>query len=426
MNSNRLLHVRRTPAALALISAIMVAGCSLSNTQIDFLDKSATLRVDVEVYKGPLSKEPTVQFAELKGIVYDSMRAMDILERNMENGNTRMHLLYDLKKGKENYEDAWKAIRLLDPIIQKCWSDEKKSDKSDLILCRSLLGKVSTYGSYFKRRAAYWATAQVTMSPENKRLRNDVINFAQFAAEYGNQIVSRADALLKQAGGARGIAILREQLPNSVYLRDSAPTAYLNLYDWYKASNKVGKVSNWNENLDKGEIDIEDLVHIVEHVIADNYWSHINTVFTAGQGKVYTALVKDDIGNWNVKSFDNSPGDLLDAYKKLGLDAIKAAAKLASGGGDFSALSALSGVLNSVNQAALGSPTGSGNVAETEAQLAAMRIKTARLIMEIGRKKYTKEEQETAADQIQQLLELHRDLVSAMAETTAKAANPKN
>ncbi len=433
MNSNRP-RVRRTPAVLALIAVIMVAGCAslpfpspFANTQIDTFDKSATLRVEVEVYKGPLSKELAVQVAELKGIFDDSMRAMEILQGSMTYSPTTIfspteltysltttysstttffptELTYSLNTtysptvtysvnrcSDNNSNPECYAIRQLhndiaevlkkynevsgSDILQECELDLDKSNFVDLNVCESLLTEVSVYGSHLKRRAEYWATDyQVAMTYNDSTIRKSITNFAQVAAEYGNQIVSRADALLKQARGARGIEILREQLPNSVYLRDSAPTAYLNLYEWNEIADKKTK---------KEKDDIADRARIVEHVIADNYWSHINTVFTAGQGKMYTALVKDDIGNWNVKSYDNSPGDLLDAYKELGIAALKGVIKYASGG-KSSALDKVKDVFNSANQVALSS-TGSSRVAETERRLDNMRIETARLIMKIGR-----------------------------------------
>ena len=90
---------------------------------------------------------------------------------------------------------------------------------------------------------------------------------------------------------------------------------------------------------------------MVEHLVADNYWSHINTVFAAGQGDVSMALVKDDVGNWNLKSFDNSPGKLLEAYKELGLAAVKTTVDLARG---REGLSAAMNALNFADQIALG------------------------------------------------------------------------
>ena len=119
---------------------------------------------------------------------------------------------------------------------------------------------------------------------------------------------------------------------------------------------------------------------MVEHLVADNYWSHINTVFAAGQGDVSMALVKDDVGNWNLKSFDNDPTDLLGAYKKVGLAAVGAITELA---GNAPGLPNAENALNFANQIALGSTSGT-RAEETEERLAGLRRETARLIQKIG------------------------------------------
>lgn len=490
MNNERPYRLQ-APAVLALVATGLVAGCATDpagtnrNSEFDWLSASATMRVEVEVYKGPLSKEPAVQLAELKGIVDDSKRAMEILVGNMDYSRLQMNcyrpgacneevpkfgkdcnpaecknttenvnmpslcanrrgitdeitiplsesenrivhfefafrqgdpysrnetqacnslrqLFSDIAEGLRKYQSIVGALPSLDSeeldhskFVQDCgFGVPRHKEEVNLNVCEDRLGRVSTYGSYLKRRAAYWAAEHVATSPISTRLRIEMANFAQFAAEYGNQITSRADALLKQASGARGIAILREQLPNSTYLRDSEPTAYLNLYDWNQAAVESGRETTPAER-----------IRIVEHLVADNYWSHINTVFGAGQGDVSMALVKDDVGNWNLKSFDNSPGELLEAYKELGLAAVKTTVELAS---DQGGLSAAKNALNFADQIALGS-TSAGRANETAQRLAAMRQDTARLIRDVG--KVHKEREEELADEISRLtLELGQDI----------------
>ncbi len=411
---------------LALLAVTLFAGCTS-------ISSPATLRVEVEVYKGPLSKEASVQLAELKGIILDSDRAMKILRGNMnfsrlliecdrlkeenpENQRNSNRKIVDNasvgdstigatfmftfdSKGEKRDQNAWQACNSLrqlfhdikegvkqcallndifteEPIdlINKCgFHTTKKKVGVDLNICMNQLSRISTYGSFLKRRAAYWAAEHVGTNPRSKRLRIETANFAQFAAEYGNQITSRADALLKQAAGAKGIAIARDQLPNSIYLRDSEPTAYLNLYSWNEAAVSGGK------ERDRKATPAER-IRMFEHLVADNYWSHINTVFAAGQGDVSMALVKDDVGNWNLKSFDNDPTDLLQAYKKIGLAALGAITELTS---NASGLPNAKNALNLANQIAVGSTSG-GRAEETEELLAGLRRETARMIQEVG------------------------------------------
>ena len=466
---------RKALTLLALGIVSMTSGCAIDptgssrNSEIGWLDASATMRVEVEVYKGPLSKEPAVQVAELKGIVDDSERAMEILLDNMDYSrrqmkcyqpgaceqqaakrsvncnppecdkqakyntaldmckklrrieeeititagrfekrsipfdftfkqgdpysrnetqacNSLMQLFRDIAEGIKKYQSVKGALPSLvsgktehSEFVKKCgFAVPRHKDNTDLNTCENRLSQVSTYGSYLKRRAAYWAAEHVATSPLSTRLRIEMANFAQFAAEYGNQITSRADALLKQAAGARGVAILREQLPNSTYLRDSEPTAYLNLYDWNEAAVEIGRATTPAQR-----------IRIVEHLVADNYWSHINTVFAAGQGDVSMALVKDDVGNWNLKSFDNSPAELLGAYKELGLAAVKTTVELASERGG---LSVAKNALNFADQIALGSTSG-GRASETQKRLALMRQETARLVIDVGRDQKRRDEE---------------------------------
>lgn len=237
--------------------------------------------------------------------------------------------------------------------------------------CLQHLQSVAKFGAKLKRRAAYWATENVATSSSNTRLRIEMVNFAQFTAEYGNQITARADALFKQFAGANGAGIARQQLANSVYLRDSAPTAYLNLYDWADAAVKYKRTTTAAER-----------TRMVKQLVADNYWSNINTVFAAGQGSVSAALVKDDVGNWNMKSFDNSPGDLLDAYKSVGLAAVKTVAGMAT---SANGLSGAQKALKLADQVALGSTSGD-RADKTVTSLGSLRAETAARITNIGKR----------------------------------------
>ena len=288
--------------------------------------------------------------------------------------NSLRQLFSDVVQGQDKCFDATRVFSENNPgeLAKKCGFRVPQNKRTDqgLDACERRLAKIATFGAFLKRRAAYWAAEHVATSPSKTRLRIEMANFMQFAAEYGNQITSRADALLKQSSGAGGMAILRGQLPNSTYLRDSEPTAYLNLYDWNEAAVKGDRKTTSAER-----------IRIVEHLVADNYWSHINTVFAAGQGDVSMALVKDDVGNWNLKSFDNSPGQLLGAYKELGLAAVRTTAELA---GSVSGLPRAKNALNFANQIALGSTSGD-RAEETDRRLAVLRKEAARQIKEVGK-----------------------------------------
>jgi hypothetical protein len=204
---------------------------------------------------------------------------------------------------------------------------------------RILLAQLGSALTQLRNKALLWAQTQVGLEPDFST-RYAMVTFSALAAEYANQISTRADALLQQIND-----IDRRELPLSVYLQNTNPTDFLNLYAWNRASDARGERA-------------VDRVRGIERLYADQNWSKVNTVFASGQGDVAMAFIKDDIGNWNLKSFDNDPEQLLNAYKNVGLAALSAAAELAgaaaTGGGAAAAQSALS----LANQVALGQSAG--------------------------------------------------------------------
>ncbi len=191
----------------------------------------------------------------------------------------------------------------------------------------TVLADVAAVAEEMRVLSVYLATSHVGHASRDRRIRTALVDLAAFTSEYGNALRSRADALLKQADGTD-----RRELPLSVQLREANPTAFLNLYVWNNAQN--GRVA--------GEIgrggSIADRVRVINRLYTDEAWTRINTAYASGQGDVSMAFVKDDIGNWGLKSFDNDPTSLLRAYRSVGKAMAGAAITLASGGqvGSFS------------------------------------------------------------------------------------------
>lgn len=195
----------------------------------------------------------------------------------------------------------------------------------DVATARTLLERATAVAGAFRVTATGITFQMASIRPDEQRVRIEMIRMANTAAEFHNQVVSRADALLKQVEG-----LDRRQLPLSIYLRDSSTTAFVNAYEWFDATVVEGKG--------------EAASHIrgVEQLFNDGNWARINTVYASGQGDVRMAYIKDDIGNWNLKSFDNDPTELVNAYKDLtlaGLEAATEAAAAAASGGSSAALS---------------------------------------------------------------------------------------
>ncbi len=175
-----------------------------------------------------------------------------------------------------------------------------------------------------KAKAFYWAELHVSISlPRLARIHT--VNFSNVASEYSNQISSRADALYLQ----KVDKFDRKSLPLSQYLRDVKPTDFLNLHTWKRAADHAIFEEVITDPLNAFSSDeTADRVRVIERLFADHNWSKINTVYASGQGVVSIALIKDDIGNWNLKSFDSDPTEVVAAYKQLTQAGIKAATDL--------------------------------------------------------------------------------------------------
>ena len=400
---------------------VLVSGCGLG---------AASMRVEVEVYKGPLSKEPDIQFAELHGllteadaIVFNATETacalmhgfadapeiffegceigaignaakLELVKANIKTYSRPWKDRKDCKdcetlaKRLEARSEAWReyieefekgrslnkipfnrsiiefcnsklgsskyqeidsfrmvaqiqddAIRLRTRLaeVEQAMADALKiplkrniSDKKHgLPAHRKALHEISKFAMELKTNAEYWGGYILGVgNPQDRAIRIVLAGFANLTSEFSNQFGSRADALLKQIEGDQ-----REFLPPSVYLRDAQVTDFANLPAWKRAAT----AALWPDRLKHPfnslkEDEISDRVRVYERLYADNYWSNVNTVYASGAGDVAMAFVKDDIGNWNLKQFDNDPSKLLDAYKAAGLAIVNRIASLATSG----------------------------------------------------------------------------------------------
>ena len=172
-----------------------------------------------------------------------------------------------------------------------------------------------------KSKAFYWAETHTALAPSNRKVRIAMAGFANLASELSNQLESRADALQWQLDEEFGANARR--LPLSLYLRDAEPTDFVNLYTWNRAAAwplwEDVMAHPWN-TLSSDET--ADRVRVIERLFADHNWGKINTVYGSGRGDFAMALVKDDIGNWSLKSFEANPTKLVKAYTELTLAAL--------------------------------------------------------------------------------------------------------
>lgn len=496
---------------VGLIFSAVLGACGAQGIDVAGIAGSASMQIDVEVYKGPLSKELDIQKSELIAKLYESEVAVEVLVGQTRiamcslacfdrRGGGKSHKRYpvedsdaeedfyqyarpqflapDKKMFRHNEAKAFCAQRIYDVEIERpadeqhdvcpvldvmdfdlrsikgrfrllglgqitevfaddprdpendpdcvqigyeqysCYAEGLLTSKigalDDSNVARKFFLNAANYGEFLRSRAAFVATQQTAIAPNSKRARRAIANFAQFLADYGNQIGARADAILKQealfkhdndqTSLARKTLLARELLANTTYLRDSAPTGYLNLYKFNDASAA--------DSL-RGAT---DRIRLVEQLTADTYWTRINSVFAAGQGEATMAFVKDDIGNWDLKKFDNRPGQLVDAYKSAGLAVLQEVATAASGGvaglGDASQLLGFADRLNFGGEVA--------SNAQVDAQVERLRQRTS------GRLERLKTTEQDRYAELTESLEAARVAVAAtkgeVEEQTAAAA----
>jgi hypothetical protein len=371
---------RLAGAALVLLAS----GCAT----LDSLSGSASMRIDVEVYKGPLAQDPWTQFGELAGAMNEAVTSFVRYRNSLE----PLHREYrcqpgiqptapwvqrgqaGLEKGPEipgghnrsTTDPRWvrryapdetlnsrSACEYLDALLSDAASFDTTSeqlwklyrqlaahpvasgaDPEALKLeVRQVLRSSVEVATRMRGKAYFWAGTQVVDAPQNRWIRAYMVTFSFLAAEYSNQIATRADALLQQMAGPD-----RRELPLSLLLRNANANDFVNQYVWNRAVAPalIENILSRPFRAFSSE-ETADRVRAYERLFGDYNWSNVNTVYASGQGDVGMAFIKDDIGNWNLKNFDNDPTELLQAYADLGKKAIAEAAKAVGRASGFGA-----------------------------------------------------------------------------------------
>lgn len=339
-----------------ILSCLLIVACIPGC--MAFSDSSA-MRIEVEVYKGPLSLEPEIQLQELYGYLleahtgvlrtcgFTAMFEGDIVWKgNISTGtfdtvqNDAILLLGQLEEHILNLEGSRSTGFRQDckPVSE----DKSKEDKGLLeqfgrnrattktvasinaANLSAILTGISKTAASMQVMAFRYAMASTAGQPSYPPARIAATFFIQAVSEYGNQLEARADALLKQLGE---YGRDRRELPLSTHLREAEPTDFLHLFEWMD-----GHIPRWLDYLYLNfSPDVPERVKIVERLYADHFWSKINTVYASGRGKTQMAFIKDETGNWNLKSFANDPTELLEAYANVAKKALQKAAEIAAG-----------------------------------------------------------------------------------------------
>jgi hypothetical protein len=322
---------------ITLIQSMLIALVLLSCTTGPFskLSTGASMRVEVEVYKGPLSKDRQVQLGEIIGVIREAKSSLQSFATGAYTYSRQLgcrvtnksddckalegliHSTKELLNGTNKLlENADKQNIRADKLrVYQKGMPEYEKIKNNLL---SYTTAVSALAIQFKAKSFFWAEYQIKALSKNQRVRTKLTEFTTITSEFSNQLASRTTVLYKQF---EDDDIKGYKLATSDHLRDASPTAFLHLFDWYRATyadpDKVSKMT------------AADRVRLAQQLFSDHYWTKINEVHASGQGKVSMALIKDDIGNWNLKSFENNPTELLNAYRKLSLAGIQAAVNVA-------------------------------------------------------------------------------------------------
>jgi len=244
----------------------------------------------------------------------------------------------------------------------------READPADQFRCRRdvvVLGfdNLATIVSGAARRAA---DETVPGAPQDEDVRSLLVEYAAMTDQYGEQLHSRISVIQKQVTEA-GSEREPRTLAVSDYLRNASRTDYVQLFDWLKADDPQTRD-------ERQPLNTAERIRMAQRLTADAYWQKINEVYTSGQGDVAMAFIKDDLGNWDLKSFSNDPSKLLAAYRDVTNAALKTAADLT-----LKAASAPAGQvaekLNSAQKAAgLANQLATGETPGTPATVAGMDI----------------------------------------------------
>jgi len=310
-------------------------------------------------------------------------------------------------------------------MLKKAYPEFFKDSKTHMLpnFENNLKGRVipflihlSRLGQQMRDKAFRWAIGSTSGLPKEFLDRIAIVNLIVSNSELGNQIKARADALAKQL---KDEGVDRRELPPSIALREAEATDFINLYQWFNAT-----IPDFRADWFLGIGTVEDRVKVVERLFSDHFWSKINTVYASGRGKVSMALIKDDVGNWNLKSFDNDPEELLNAYKDFTVEMIKKATELAASAAGGGGTEVAKQLLGMANQTAFEGPN-SGSTSQTQGILEGLREDLV-LKLKKEKEKFANLDEikgKSMARLVQPVEELLSDY-SRLMDLVAKSANP--
>jgi len=158
--------------------------------------------------------------------------------------------------------------------------------------------------------------------PRSQVMRTELAAFSVINHDLGGQLDTRINVLSKQLKDGRDPKLL----PTSDYLRGARRTDTIHIFDWLDATRGDGRLFGTT-----GDLIPEGRIRMAERLTQDQYWKKVDESYASGQGDVAMAFIKDERGNWDLKSFSNDPSELLRSYRKVTDALLKTAASLAGG-----------------------------------------------------------------------------------------------
>lgn len=311
-----------------VMSFLFLSGCSPLSTITDVLKErnplaggGASLRVSVDVYKGGLGSGGRAQqrarlaglVSTVKSILPKFRQTIYYNQSNAEGAQFRCAIFFEkdgdiIHKGDEqDVASHCSAVAGLGAAYL---------DLSDYIVSVSS-GNNDEELLVFSNRAASLATlyARTALEYSNSgTMRNDSIRRLVVIANSLRHVSDQIDVAVQYgSAGARDI-------PLSAQLRATSTENFTDLYTWSSLAD-VKLLSFSPIQTDR------DAATALKMLDERNYWENINQAYASGQGEFSIALIKDDIGNWDIKNFSNDPTELRAAQQEF---AIKAIEKLAT------------------------------------------------------------------------------------------------
>lgn len=426
--------------AIGLIT-IGTAGCETLSEPIHSLAGASSMRVDIEVYKGPLANAPEIQWGDLVGTTVNAAEAIgrvsalyerriqtsetcDRIQRKVvsfitasttltKEGNCLIGSYYSSQLQETGDALLGKNVAALHYLGRAQKTITTPAPNPDIPREQIISALVETAAIASQMQAdSQWLLRELAVTmPGERSKRTAYATMANTLCQYGNQIGTRADALMKQLHG-----LTPERFSTGTTIRNTQPCATLDAFVWFSAFDPPlanDLLSDLFAGI--GSDERRDRVRALERSFADLNWSRVNTVFAAGQGKTTMALIRDQYGNWDLKAFENDATELLEGYTKLASSALSAATELATSKATMGTLSTMQRLLKLSQQAE------SGRV-ETATDLTGTVVDGARalLLAELGEIKASQDADSVKKTRATAALKRYEDLLIQLEDAVAQ------